>query len=162
MEYINISADSQKKGLCKYFPSGYVRCMNSYNCSRCEFADRLRLSRPPNIPLFDWRDALPQTPSYNGENWYMKPVILMPDTLRRLGVECITINQIMIALDGPGMFKKNVAGEIDGVLLRDPRKHITVTRLECYGIPSRKTAERYDELYFLELLKFYDSKGIRG
>ncbi len=162
MEFINNEKYAHREGICKHFPSGYVRCDNFYLCDRCELADRLRVSRPPNIPLFDWRDALPQTPSYNGENWYHKPVILSPDAMRRLGIECRTINQIMIALDGPGMFKKNVAGEIDGVLLRDSRKHITVTRLECYGIPSRKTAERFDELYFLELLKFYDSKGIRG
>lgn len=162
MMYVSNREYARQEGFCENFPTGYVKCMNNYICSCCDLADRLRRSRPPNIPLFDWRDALPQTPSYNGENWYNLPVILMPDAMRRLGIECRAINQIMIAYDGPGVFKRNVSGEIDGFLLCDRQKHITVIRSECYGIPSRKTAERYDELYFLGLSKFYDTKGIRG
>ena len=162
MEFVSNENYARRNGICKHFPFGYVFCENYYLCEHCEFAHRLRVSRPANIPLFDWRDALPQTPSYNAENWYRKPVILSPDALRRLGIECRAINQIIIAMDGPGVFKKNVSGEIDGVLLSDRQRHIIVIRSECYGIPSRKTAERFDELFYLGLLKFYDSKSIRG
>ena len=153
MEIVSHEVYCRRENLCTHFPSGYVKCVNYYNCTLCELADRLRNSRPLNVPLFDWRDALPQTPAWNAENWYKRPVILSPDAMRRLGIELRTINQIMIAYDGPGVFKKNVAGEIDGFLLCDKNKHITVTRSECFGIPTQRAAARYDELYLLGLSK---------
>lgn len=139
---------------CSYFPNGYIKCKNFHSCNLCEIADRLRKSQlksTSDVPLFYWRDALPQTPSLGGENWYKRPVILSIEALDRLKLDRHLINQIMIACGGPGCFKKNVVGEIDGYLLCNSQKVITVTRKECYGIPTLRAAEKYDKYFFLGL-----------
>ncbi len=141
---------------CSKFPSGYVRCEYNRLCSVCELADRLRKNKQTqtaNLALFDWRDARSQTPSGGGENWYNQPVILTPAAMRRLKIEDHLMNQIMIAKDGPGVFKKNVAGEIDGYLLCDKSRYITVARSECFGIPTEKAAILYDEYFFFDLCR---------
>ena len=150
-------ADSRREifgfDYCKHVPHGYVVCEHYGICNACELGARLRKeqARVMDYPLLSWRDARPQTASQKGETWYQKPVILSPEAMRRLGLEMKLINQVMIAYDGPGVFKKNVVGEIDGYLLNDRTKRFTVTRSECYGIPTARAAEYFDECYFLGL-----------
>ena len=155
MEFVNLYMRTFSE-FCYKFPNGYVRCENSHICESCTVADRVRQNKhvaTSTLPLFYWRDALRQTPSTGGENWYGKPVILSPEAMDRLKIERHLMNQIMIAYDGPGCFKKNVAGEIDGFLLCDRQKKITVIRSECYGIPTESAAIRYDDAFFLGLCK---------
>ena len=144
----------QTQEWCHQIPNGYVRCTNYHACAICELADRIRVNRAretKHLPLFYWRDALPQTKAKRGENWYRMPVILSPECMDRLKLEKNLINQIMVADGGPGCFKNNVAGEIDGYLLCDKSKRITVTRMECFGIPNERAVARYDEYFFLGL-----------
>lgn len=141
-----------KRGACVRIPYGnFVYCENNYDCNRCQIADRIRANLRQNkteYPLFGYRDALPQTPRGGGENWYGKPVILSPEAMDRLGLERYLENQIFVAVTGPGVFKKNVAGEIDGYLFADPDRQFTVTRMECFGIPSLRACTYYDDKYF--------------
>ena len=155
IEFVN-AFNNEKNEFCTKFPHGYVRCENFHLCSICEVADRVRKSNfqaTSKLPTFDWRDALPQTPARGGENWYGKPVILSLEALDRLKIERHLINQIMVAYDGPGCFKRNEAGEIDGFLLCDKQKKITVNRKECFGIPTQQAARKYDEYFYLGLCK---------
>ena len=140
---------------CKHFPHGYVKCETNGLCNACVLAERLRREKARSVsyPLFTWRDALPQTPAGKGETWYQKPVILSPAAMNRLGLEINLINQIVFAYDGPGVLKKNVAGEIDVYLLNDRSRKFIVSRCECFGIPSPKAAKYFDECFFLGLSK---------
>ena len=155
MEYLS-RRNKFIRGECYHFPSGYVMCENNYCCSSCAMAARIRRNKT-DLPLFCDRDALRQTPAGGGQTFYRKPVILCPSAMDRLGLEPLLINQIMIATDGPGVFVKNVVGMIDGYLFCDPTKKISVIRSECYGIPTPGAAKKYDEYFFLGLLRFYKS-----
>ena len=140
---------------CKHVPYGYVVCEHNGICDACVLGHRLRQqnSKALNPPLFTWRDALAQTPSAKGETWYQMPIILSPAAMERLGLELTLLNQVAVAYDGPGVFKKNVAGEIDVYLLNDRLKKFTVVRCECYGIPTARAAKYFDECFFLGLTK---------
>ena len=144
---------------CIRFPTGYVDCVSGFRCESCEFAERLRHDRLKNVPLFGWRDALPQTETYGGQTWYRRPVLLSPEAMKKHGIEPLTINQVFICEDGPGMFKRNPAGEIDGYLLCNRLERFTVMRSECYGIPTLRAAEKYDEYFFLGLVKLLRKAG---
>ena len=140
----------RKNGLCLHLPYSTVLCDNFYRCDHCVVADRIRRNTGEVIcerPLFGWRDALPQTPGKKGETWFRKPVILSPEAMERLGLEPILKNQIIIAEDGPGVFKHNPCGEIDAILYADPRRVITVNRSECYGMPNPRACEIYDSYF---------------
>ena len=153
IQYVDFDKEAIRHNMCMYFPHGYVNCKNNYNCALCEFADRMRKARPVNVPLFSWGDALPQTQKKGGDNFYYKPVILSSDALRRNNIEPTLANQIMIAVDGSGCFVKNKCGPIDGYLVAEPLKRITVSRNECYGIPNENAARKYDELFFYGISK---------
>ena len=163
MEYINKNYYFFK-GLCYHFPSGYVACENNFCCNSCMMAERLRQNTQrtrKDLPLFDHRDCLKQTPKGGGESFYRMPVVLSPSAMERLGLEPVLINQIVIALTGSGCFKQNPVGPIDGYLLNDRSRSITVYRSECLGVPTPGAAKRYDDYFFLGLLRFYKN-GKRG
>ena len=149
------------RGLCYHFPSGYVSCENSFCCSSCAMAERLRQNTQrvrTDLPLFDYRDTLRQTPKGGGECFYRMPVILSVGAKERLRIEPVLINQIMIAENGSGCFKQNPSGPVDGYLLNDRSRSITVYRMECLGVPTPGAAKKYDEYFFLGLLRFYKDR----
>lgn len=156
-------------GYCIHLPDGIVRCDSSYCCDRCQIADRIERNTGRavyKLPLFGWRDALPQTPSKKGETWYGLPVILSPEVMVRLGLEQNLKNQIVIAVGGPGVFKKNPCGEIDGLLYADFKRRVTVTRNECYGLPTARACEIYDRYFSrfdaLSLVRYFEPKRRDG
>ena len=141
---------------CLHFPGGYLVCENGHCCFACEVADRLRIEKlraRTDFTLLSYRDALPQTASSGGDNWYGKPIILSPEALSKRKIDPHLINQIFIAKDGPGVFKQNPAGEIDGYLLYKKHISFTVSRAECYGVPTPRAAAYYDDCFFLGLCK---------
>ena len=146
----------RKDGYCLHLPDGLVFCEYQYRCDHCVVADRIRKNTGRvvcEIPLFGYRDARPQTPAPKGEVWFRKPVILSVEAMERLGLEKVLKNQIIIAEDGPGVFKQNVTGEIDAILYADLRVHVMVSRHECYGLPTRRACEVYDGYYSRSGLK---------
>ena len=147
IEHIRLQEEPLKHGFCMHFPHGYVRCEAQGVCAMCALADRLRRARPPNIPLFTWRDALPQTQKKGGDNWLNMPVLLTPDGMKRHEIPVSACNQMAVAYDGAGLFARNSHSEIDIYLVCDSTKRYTVGRHECYGIPTESAAKRYDELY---------------
>ena len=157
MEYINKDYFF-KHGYCYHFPSGYVDCENNFCCLSCPLAERLRQNTQrvrTDLILFDHRDVLRQTPKGGGENFYRMPIVLSAAAMERLNIEPILINQIMIAVTGSGCFKRNPVGPIDGFLLNDRSRLITVYRNECIGIPTPGAAKKYDDYFFLGLLRYY-------
>lgn len=148
-------------GYCIRFPSGYVECRNAMFCDTCELADRMRRQKARDAPLFSWRDALPQTKTYDGETWYGRPVLVSAEALGRNGIEAYAINQVILALDGPGTLKSHPCGEIDGVLFCDKSRRVTVTRNECYGIPNERTVRIYDEQYYLGLRSYFSLNKVK-
>ena len=137
-------------GFCFRLADSRVRCGCGYDCERCEISARIEEDTGSAVVdriLFSWRDALPQTPTHNAETWFRKPVILSPEAMKRLGLPSSLRYQIFFAEDGPGVFKHNPTGEIDGVLLCNARRIITVSRNECYGLPNERACRRYDEYY---------------
>ena len=140
----------RKDGVCLHLPDAVVYCVNGYHCDRCEIADRISKNTGRAIvdrPLLGYRDAIPQTPSKNGETWFRMPVLLSAEALERLKLPPSLRYQVIIAEDGPGVFKHNPCGEIDGVLYADLTVHVTVTRNECYGMPNERACHLYDEAY---------------
>lgn len=144
---------------CEQLPNGYLICEQYGQCDRCEVADRIRGENKikKDVPLFDWRDALPQTPS-GCKDFCGMPLILKPSAMERLRIEPFLINQIMIAIPSPGCLPSNPAGEIDGYLLCDPRRSFTVSRMECYGVPNTAAVKRFDEIYFLRLCRYFEKR----
>ncbi len=137
-------------GYCFRLADSRVRCERGYDCERCELSARIEEDTGSAIVdriLFSWRDALPQTATHNAETWFRKPVILSPEAMERLGLPRSLRYQIFFAEDGPGVFKHNPTGVIDGVLLCNSRREITVTRNECYGLPNERACRRYDGYY---------------
>ena len=116
--------------------------------------------------MFDWRDALPQTPAYKGETWFRKPVILSPEAMERLALPKSLRYQIVLADGGPGVLKRNPTGEIDAVLYADLTKHLTVTRNECYGMPNERACRLYDSYYprhgVRKLVDFFDFPPLKS
>lgn len=139
---------------CNYLPGEYLECINHGICERCEIADRYRLHNFKQEILFDWRDALPQTPK-GCRQWVNLPVILMPSAMERLDIEPILLNQIMVTTLSPGCFYQNPVGVIDGYLFVNHTKRIEVSRKECYGVPAPKAVERYDDLFHMNLRRFF-------
>ena len=150
-------ADYRSSEWCDHFPYGYVRCDNFRSCARCELADRIRSESNVTAPLFDYRDALPQTPT-GCMDWIKKPVILKPQAMERLGIPSYLVNQIMITELSPGIFHKNACSDIDGYLFADPSKKLTVSRADCYGVPNARAVERFDKIYFLKLSRFMEGR----
>ena len=149
IEHVSLREDACRKNICMHFPSGYVRCENNGRCSLCDFADRLRRNRPPNVPLFTYRDALKQTKKSGGENFLGKPVLLTPECMLRLRIERNALYQMAMVYDGAGAFPMNSGSTVDVYLIADRTKRYTVGRKELYGIPTPDCARRYDELYLL-------------
>ena len=148
---------------CRHIPDGYARCENGGFCATCLLGDRIRRSQyraTGTLPLFGWRDALPQTPSTGGENWYSMPVILSPEAMDRCGLRRHLLYQIVVAVDGPGLFKKNVCGDVDAYLLCDRTRFVTVSRRECFGIPTQRAADLYDRYFFLELGRLLKQRNV--
>ena len=161
MSYKMVNA--RKDGFCIQLADAVVRCDYGYHCERCELADRIAKNTGrfvADLPLLGWRDALPQTPSYKGEVWFRKPVILSPEAMTRLGLPLSLRYQIILADDGPGVFKHNPCGEIDGVLYADLTREFTVTRSECFGMPNERACRLYDSHYsrhgVRRLVEFFD------
>ena len=137
-------------GYCIHLPDAVVECRNAYRCDTCEVALRILRNTGKVIcdhPLFGWRDALPQTPAKKGETWFELPVLLSPEAMRRLGLDEKLQYQVVIAVGGPGVFKKNPCGEIDVLLYADLDRAFTVTRNECYGLPCARACETYDHYF---------------
>lgn len=139
---------------CNYLPGEYFECINYGFCDRCEIADRYRLQNFQQESLFDWTDALPQTPK-GCRQWIDMPVILKPSAMDRLNIAPLLLNQIMVTTLSPGCFYQNPVGAIDGYLLVDRTKRIEVSRKECYGVPTLKAVERYDDLFHMNLRRFF-------
>lgn len=137
---------------CLVLPSGYMMCDREWCCNRCEIADRIR-SNKNDAPLFSWRDVEPQTPS-GCRDFFNKPIVLKPEALARLNLEPVLINQIFIPIPSPGCDYRNPSGEIDGSLIADPRRSLTVSRCEVYGVPTFAAAKRFDEIYFFGLSRY--------
>ena len=157
---INVYSSSIKafKGFCIHFPEGLVTCKNNADCEKCELGDRIRLSniRSNNSELlFSDRDCLRQTKAGGGETFYMKPIVLTEKAMERLGIKLNLYSQIAIAGGGCGCLVNNPVGPIDCYLLSDPKKVFTIYRHECYGIPSPRAVEKYEDLFFVGLRRYF-------
>ena len=140
---------------CKHFPSGYVYCSNYKDCERCELGDRIRRDKAMKSAsvIFSFSDARRQTEKANGDMWWHFPIILSPEAMLRLDIECNMFYQIAVADFGPGCFLKNPAGEIDCHLFANSCKRFTISRKEAYGIPTDAAVRKYDDLFFMGLEK---------
>lgn len=141
-------------GYCSQFPYGYVLCRNGYDCLRCTLGDRIRqdnAKKYADVPLFTYRDARKFTDKAKGATWWHYPIILSPEVMEQLGLECSIYNQIAIADGGGGVFAKNPVGYIDVYLFANPQKRFTITRNQSFGIPNAAAVRRYDELFFWDL-----------
>lgn len=148
---------------CIYSPGGFLTCDRDHLCNGCPkipASAQLR-NAPPGMPMLDWRDAAPDTPSAGNGNYWHKPVILTPGVLKRkCNVPENPAYQILFCTDGSGVFKCNPAGEIDGYLLIDRQIKLTVARSECYGLPTRQCADRLDSVFSMELCRLLGYKKI--
>ena len=141
---------------CPHFTIGYVECRFPRDCSRCEFADRIRrdnAAKNNSFLLFGSKDARRQTEKGGGADWWHLPIILTENAMHRLGIEKNLFYQIAIADGGPGVFLKNGVAAVDCHLFADPSKQFTISRHEAYGVPNEHAVKRYDDLFFMDLHK---------
>lgn len=147
------------KGKCALLhPYGVVDCDCNYHCDLCFLAYDIRKNkreqRLDDALLFSWRDTLKMTPKGGGLNWYRRPVILKPDSMRAKGITVNLINQILFCDDGSGCFACNPAGMVDGFLVIDRKERYTFTRHDIYGVPNEAAVAKYYELYGIDLNNF--------
>lgn len=150
--------DKLSSEYCEHFPDGLVKCDNYHSCYLCTLADRIRATnaqKDTSLILFDNKNCLRQTPSGGGENFYNKPIVLTEKAMKRLHIEQSLFNQMAIAFGGAGCFPKNKASAIDCYLLSDPERVFIISRYETYGIPDMRAVEKYEELFFMGLRRYF-------
>ena len=147
------------KGKCALLhPCGDIECRLNYHCDYCETAFIIRQNKRVETiaddQLFRWSDALKMTPKGDGLSWYKRPVILKPDTMRRLNIPVNLINQIFFCDSGSGVFACNPAGMIDGFLVIDRQERHILSRHDVYGVPNASAMQRYKDLFGIDLTIF--------
>ena len=148
--------DLDFNGNCRLlYPYAQVTCDLNYMCDFCEIPHRIQQNRrdreDEEFTLFGRGDVLRQTPKGGGLNWYMRPIVLKPDAMRRLGIKVNLVNQILIAYDGSGVFARNPAGMIDGYLVCDRNRRYTFSRHDVYGVPNEQACAKYFEYFGINL-----------
>ena len=157
VEKVDFEQWRAEHGFCPYFTTGYVEC-HSRHCDRCEFADRIRVSRAiqeRNIPLLTKDNCLRQTTKGGGDIFFRRPVVLSEDALKKYGIRQHLYYQMAFAYDGGGCLPKNTAGPVDVYLFADKERKFTVLRFELLGVPNEQTVKRYDNLFFMGLHRVY-------
>lgn len=143
---------------CDKFPDGLVRCINYHCCYCCVLAERIRItnsSKDPAVILFDSHNCLRQTPAGGGENFYNKPLVLTEKAMEKYKIPKNLYNQIVVAYGGAGCFPKNKGSIIDVFLLSDPERRFMITRHDVHGIPDMRAVEKYEELFFMGLKRYF-------
>ncbi len=147
------------KKYCNLYPMGYVPCpYNEFQCFKCDIADRYRANtlNQDNVPLFNDTDVYPLTKK-GCLNFVGKPLLLKPETMRRLELEEKLFYQIVIPELSPGLFNNNPVGFIDCKLFVNQKRSFVVYRNEVFGALLPSAIERYDKYFMLGLARFCKS-----
>ena len=139
-------------GYCRLLlPYHEVECHFFYMCDYCDVCHRIRQIKAceelNDSLLFDWHDVLPMTPKGGGSDFYKRPVILKPESMRRVGMKVNLINQLFYADGGSGCFKHNPSGMVDGYILLNAADRYTFFRNDFYGVPNESAVKRFKSLY---------------
>ena len=159
MSYTLVSyKDKISSEYCDKFPDGLARCISGHYCNMCPLEDRIRINKSRSeisSILFDSKNCLRQTPAGGGENFYNMPLVLTEKAMDRYHVPKNLFNQIVVAYGGAGCFPKNKGSVIDVFLLADPERRFLITRYDIYGIPNMQAVEKYEELFFMGLKRYF-------
>lgn len=140
-------------GYCKRMPGAILKCMYNGQCQNCEYAEQTVFKyAPPEYPVLDKSSVLPY-PKGKAPCYYRKVVALKPEAMEKLGYRKTLYFQLFYCIDGYGCLPNNTVWEIDGHLIAEPNKLITVHRSDILGIPCRSVYEKYDEYFFTNTVK---------
>ena len=142
------------KGLCYRLPYGVV-CNNDHKCNSCDIYYNIRENKGENVSdpdsLLSWRHTIKATSKAGGADWYLRPLLLKPEAMSRVGLALNDLNQIVVAYNGSGMFQYNPSGMIDVYLAASPSRRYTFSRQDFYGVPNDAACEYYREEYDIKI-----------
>lgn len=152
-------------GFCYRMPGIVLRCEHNEQCWLCEYADRARVSfgmDPPPHPLIGLNSIIPET-AKKQLNYYGKVAALKQETIEKLGFKPLLYFQFFKCVDGFGCHPGNSVWEIEGYLLADKERPITLKRMDILGVPTLTACKRYDRYFFANSVKecgYFEGGGV--